>query len=270
MNDIFPACVPRKASETLPTSEMWQWFEQVARSVLQRYGYQNLMAPIVEPTALFVRGIGEVTDIVEKEMYSFEDSMNGDKLTLRPEHTAGIVRVDHRAQRAVQRPAAPVGDGPGVPPRAPAEGPLPPVQPARRRGAGLCRAGRRRRADPAHAHAAARAGAEGGRARPPRDQQPGPAGRARRAPCRAGRVLRGQRRAAGRGFAAPPHDQPAAHPGQQEPGDAGDDRRRAQADGFPRRRDDGALRRRARRAGRRRPRVPHQHRAWCAAWTTTT
>ena len=99
MNDIFPACVPRKASETLPTSEMWQWFEHVARSVLRRYGYQGLMAPIVEPTALFVRGIGEVTDIVEKEMYSFEDSMNGDKLTLRPEHTAGIVRaiIEHNA-----------------------------------------------------------------------------------------------------------------------------------------------------------------------------
>jgi len=99
MNDIFPASVPRKASETLPTSAMWQWFEATARSVLHRYGYQNLMTPIVEPTALFVRGIGEVTDIVEKEMYSFEDTMNGDKLTLRPEFTAGIVRavIEHNA-----------------------------------------------------------------------------------------------------------------------------------------------------------------------------
>ncbi len=99
MNDIFPAAVPRKASETLPTSEMWQWFEHTARSVLRRYGYQSLITPIVEPTALFVRGIGEVTDIVEKEMYSFADSMNGDKLTLRPEHTAGIVRamIEHNA-----------------------------------------------------------------------------------------------------------------------------------------------------------------------------
>ena len=99
MNDIFPAAVPRKASETLPTSNLWQWFEHTARSVLQRYGYQNLMTPIVEPTALFVRGIGEVTDIVEKEMYSFEDTMNGDKLTLRPEFTAGIVRavIEHNA-----------------------------------------------------------------------------------------------------------------------------------------------------------------------------
>src|SRR6185436_3796693 len=55
--------------------------------------------PIVEPTALFVRGLGAVTDIVEKEMYSFEDAMNGDKLTLRPEATAGIVRAmfEHNA-----------------------------------------------------------------------------------------------------------------------------------------------------------------------------
>src|SRR4051812_36982239 len=99
MNDIFPAAVPRKSSETLPDSNLWQWFESTVRSVLQRYGYQNLLTPIVEPTALFVRGLGEVTDIVEKEMYSFEDSMNGDKLTLRPEATAGIVRamIEHNA-----------------------------------------------------------------------------------------------------------------------------------------------------------------------------
>jgi histidyl-tRNA synthetase len=63
------------------------------RSVLQRYGYANVRTPIVEPTALFVRGIGEVTDIVEKEMYAFEDKMNGDHLALRPEGTAGVVRA---------------------------------------------------------------------------------------------------------------------------------------------------------------------------------
>jgi len=99
MNDIFPASVPRKASETLPSSTLWQWFESVVRSVLQRYGYQNLLTPIVEPTALFKRGLGEVTDIVEKEMYTFTDSMNGDQLTLRPEATAGIVRamIEHNA-----------------------------------------------------------------------------------------------------------------------------------------------------------------------------
>ena len=97
MNDILPASVPR--TEKLPDSALWQWFETTVRTVLSRYGYHNLITPVVEPTALFVRGLGEVTDIVEKEMYSFVDSMNGDRLTLRPEATAGIVRamVEHNA-----------------------------------------------------------------------------------------------------------------------------------------------------------------------------
>jgi histidyl-tRNA synthetase len=88
MNDILP-----------PESARWEWFEDKVRALMARYGYANLRTPIVEPTPLFVRGLGEVTDIVEKEMYSFEDSMNGDKLTLRPECTAGIVRamVEHNA-----------------------------------------------------------------------------------------------------------------------------------------------------------------------------
>jgi len=63
------------------------------RALMRRYGYQSVRVPIVEPTPLFVRGLGEVTDIVEKEMYSFIDSMNGDPLTLRPEGTAGVVRA---------------------------------------------------------------------------------------------------------------------------------------------------------------------------------
>jgi histidyl-tRNA synthetase len=97
MNDILPASVPR--TEKLPDSALWQWFETCVREVLSRYGYQYVLLPIVEPTALFVRGLGEVTDIVEKEMYSFTDSMNGDRLTLRPEATAGIVRavIEHNA-----------------------------------------------------------------------------------------------------------------------------------------------------------------------------
>ena len=97
MNDILPASVPR--TEKLPDSARWQWFEAAVRKVLARYGYHYILTPIVEPTALFVRGLGEVTDIVEKEMYSFEDSMNGDRLTLRPEGTAGIVRamIEHNA-----------------------------------------------------------------------------------------------------------------------------------------------------------------------------
>ncbi|NML14278.1 histidine--tRNA ligase [Azohydromonas caseinilytica] len=82
MNDILP-----------PTSAHWEWLEDKLRSLMRRYGYLNARTPIVEPTALFVRGLGEVTDIVEKEMYSFEDSMNGDRLTLRPENTAGMVRA---------------------------------------------------------------------------------------------------------------------------------------------------------------------------------
>ncbi|MDE2297599.1 MAG: histidine--tRNA ligase [Burkholderiales bacterium] len=88
MNDILP-----------PESARWEWFETKVRALMARYGYANVRTPIVEATALFVRGLGEVTDIVEKEMYSFEDSMNGDRLTLRPEATAGIVRamVEHNA-----------------------------------------------------------------------------------------------------------------------------------------------------------------------------
>jgi len=97
MNDILPGSVPRK--DKLPDSALWLWFENTLRSVLERYGYQYLLTPVVEPTALFVRGLGEVTDIVEKEMYSWRDEMNGDQLTLRPEATAGIVRamVEHNA-----------------------------------------------------------------------------------------------------------------------------------------------------------------------------
>jgi histidyl-tRNA synthetase len=82
MNDILP-----------PHSATWEWFEDKVRDLMARHGYAGIRTPIVEPTALFVRGLGEVTDIVEKEMYSFEDAMNGDRLTLRPENTAGVVRA---------------------------------------------------------------------------------------------------------------------------------------------------------------------------------
>ena len=86
MNDLLP-----------PTSAQWEWLEDKVRDLMQRFAYRNLRTPIVEPTALFVRGLGEVTDIVEKEMYSFEDRLNGEHLTLRPEATAGVVRavVEH-------------------------------------------------------------------------------------------------------------------------------------------------------------------------------
>lgn len=86
MNDILPG-----------ESGKWEWLEGTVRDLMARYAYRNIRTPIVEPTALFVRGLGEVTDIVEKEMYSFEDRLNGEALTLRPESTAGVVRavVEH-------------------------------------------------------------------------------------------------------------------------------------------------------------------------------
>lgn len=82
MNDILP-----------DEAQLWLWFEDTVRDWLEGYGYRNIRMPLVEPTALFKRAIGEVTDIVEKEMYSFEDSLNGDQLTLRPEGTASCVRA---------------------------------------------------------------------------------------------------------------------------------------------------------------------------------
>lgn len=82
MNDILPDDAP-----------LWELFENTVQSVLKSYGFQQIRTPIVEPTALFARGLGEVTDIVEKEMYTFTDSLNGDQLTLRPESTAGVVRA---------------------------------------------------------------------------------------------------------------------------------------------------------------------------------
>jgi histidyl-tRNA synthetase len=82
MNDILP-----------DEAELWLWFEEEVREWLHSYGYRNIRMPLVEPTALFKRAIGEVTDIVEKEMYSFEDALNGDHLTLRPEGTASCVRA---------------------------------------------------------------------------------------------------------------------------------------------------------------------------------
>ena len=81
MHDILPEHTPR-----------WQYVESVLRRVMGAYGYQEIRLPIVEKTELFKRSIGEVTDIVEKEMYTFDDR-NGDSLTLRPEGTAGCLRA---------------------------------------------------------------------------------------------------------------------------------------------------------------------------------
>ncbi len=70
---------------------LWEFFEDTVRDVFRQYGYRNIRTPIVEKTELFVRGVGEVTDIVEKEMYTFDD--NGESLSLRPEGTAPTVRA---------------------------------------------------------------------------------------------------------------------------------------------------------------------------------
>jgi histidyl-tRNA synthetase len=93
MNDILPG-----------ESELWEVFEESIRSWLKSYGYKPIRLPIVEPTPLFKRAIGEVTDIVEKEMYSFIDSLNGELLTLRPEGTAGCVRALIQHNLAAQHP----------------------------------------------------------------------------------------------------------------------------------------------------------------------
>jgi histidyl-tRNA synthetase len=82
MNDVLPDQAP-----------LWEFFEDTARSWLAQYGYRNIRMPILEKTELFVRSIGEVTDIVEKEMYTFVDQLNGESLTLRPEGTASCVRA---------------------------------------------------------------------------------------------------------------------------------------------------------------------------------
>lgn len=87
----------RGMEDVLPDrSPLWQKFEDTVREVFEQYGYLNIRTPVLEPTALFVRGLGEVTDIVEKEMYVFDDR-NGESLALRPEATAGIVRsaIEH-------------------------------------------------------------------------------------------------------------------------------------------------------------------------------
>ena len=82
MNDVLPDQASR-----------WEFFEDTVRAWLSQYGYRNIRMPILEKTELFVRSIGEVTDIVEKEMYTFVDQLNGESLTLRPEGTASCVRA---------------------------------------------------------------------------------------------------------------------------------------------------------------------------------
>lgn len=101
MNDILPG-----------ESARWEKLESLVRHWLRAYGYRNLRTPILEQTRLFTRGIGEVTDIVEKEMYSFTDALNGDSLTMRPEFTAGVVRATIEHNLTYERPQRVFSIGP--------------------------------------------------------------------------------------------------------------------------------------------------------------
>jgi histidyl-tRNA synthetase len=93
MNDVLP-----------DEAALWEQVEAALADVFRMYGYRNLRTPLVETTPLFVRAIGEVTDVVEKEMYTFQDRLNGESLTLRPEATAGIVRAAIEHNLTYERP----------------------------------------------------------------------------------------------------------------------------------------------------------------------
>ena len=103
----------RGMNDALPgASARWEQLEALVRDWLRAYGYRNMRAPILEHTRLFTRGIGEVTDIVEKEMYTFTDSLNGESLTMRPEFTAGMVRAAIEHNLLYDRPQRVYAMGP--------------------------------------------------------------------------------------------------------------------------------------------------------------
>lgn len=101
MNDALPGVGAR-----------WESLEEYVRAWMRAYGYRNMRTPILEHTRLFTRGIGEVTDIVEKEMYSFTDALNGESLTMRPEFTAGMVRATIEHNLIYDRPQRVYAMGP--------------------------------------------------------------------------------------------------------------------------------------------------------------
>ncbi|WP_085947857.1 histidine--tRNA ligase [Achromobacter xylosoxidans] len=101
MNDLLPGASAR-----------WEQFEEIVRGWLRGYGYRNVRTPVLEHTRLFARGIGEVTDIVEKEMYTFADGPDEELLTMRPEMTAGIVRASIEHNLLYDRPQRVYSIGP--------------------------------------------------------------------------------------------------------------------------------------------------------------
>ena len=216
MNDVLPAEIGA-----------WQHLERVARGVFEAYGYEEVRVPIVEHTELFKRSIGEYTDIVEKEMYTFED-IGGDSLTLRPEATAGIARaaISNGLLRGARHKLW--CSGSDVPARAAAEGPLPAVLPDRCRGAGLRRPGHRCGADRADRAAVARAQAH---ARAADDQLAGHAGVARRSTASSWWSISARTRARSMRTAAGACDgNPLRILDSKNPRDARADRGRAAAD----------------------------------------
>ena len=127
-----------------PASAVWNHVEAVAREVFRTYNYQEIRTPIFEETALFARGVGEDTDIVGKEMYTWEDR-DGTSLTLAPgSYRFGDARLHRASPGPDSRRQEVLLHRPDVPPRAPAEGPLPPVLSDRRGGHRLGIAHRRR------------------------------------------------------------------------------------------------------------------------------
>jgi hypothetical protein len=217
MNDVLPDEAP-----------LWQRFEDAVREVFGQYGYRNVRVPIVEATPLFVRAIGEVTDVVEHEMYTFEDRLNGESLTLRPEATAGIVRAAIEHNLTYERPQRVWTAGPMFRHERPQRG--------RYRQfhqfdveALLRRARRRRRADRDAVAAVAPARARRHHAGNQFDRR---RRRASRAPRRVDRALRASRRAAQRRRTTPAAGESAAHPRQQEPGAAAGDRGGTETDRF--------------------------------------
>ena len=96
---------PTGTQDLLPAEQpYWEYVSSSTAATARRFGYERIETPIFESTGLFARGVGGSTDIVEKEMYSFTDSLNGEALTLRPEGTAGCVRAVIQHKLAAQQP----------------------------------------------------------------------------------------------------------------------------------------------------------------------
>lgn len=132
MNDLLPV----EQKDFKLTAAFWQAFEDTVNRWTRAYGYQQIRTPIVEQTGLFVRSIGEETDVVGKEMYTFSDSNDSLSLSLRPE-AYGLSACGGRTQPSVQQPAKAVVYGADVPPRASAKRPLSSVPSGRYRSFGF-------------------------------------------------------------------------------------------------------------------------------------